>query len=326
LHVEPNKRNETPYMLEGNEQADRSAGQAGSLSAEHPPLYELPFPETVHRFASRSGLSIPAYDWGGDGPPLVVAHATGLHARTYAPLVAHLRPHFHCYGIDVRGQGDSGIPDDGDFGWDSIAHDFLAALDGLGLSGRGDVYGVGHSQGGYAIFESALRRPGTFAGLFGFEPVIFLMREDELYKLQDSVMVKSALKRRETFGSRHAAYENYRSKPPFMLIDDDALRAYITYGFDDLDDGTIRLKCRSAFEAALFGNSHTDTYNHLGEITCPVTLGLSENTADSFKASVPDQHSQLKDSELLYFEERTHMGILERIPEMAMIITRQFTS
>ena len=83
-------------------------------TTERTPLYTLPFPETVQRFASSGGLQIPSYDWGGDGPPLIIAHATGLHGHTYAPLAARLRPHFHCYAIDIRGQGDAGVPDDGD--------------------------------------------------------------------------------------------------------------------------------------------------------------------------------------------------------------------
>ena len=290
----------------------------------HEALYELPFPETIRRFASTGGLMIPVYDWGGDGPPLVIAHATGLHAHMYAPLAARLRSRFHCYAMDIRGQGDAGIPDDGDFGWDGVANDFVVALDGLGLSGRGDVYGIGHSQGGYSILQGALLRPGTFAGLFGFEPVIFTLPEGVEYSAGDSIMVTQALKRREIFESREAAYVNYKSKPPFMLIDDDALRAYVAWGFDDLEDGTVRLKCRSASESALFGNSQTRTLHQLHEIDCHVTLGLSGHTQQNFLDSVPDQHARLRNSDLLRFPNRTHFGILEGIDEMAEVIARSF--
>ncbi len=288
------------------------------------PLYSLPFPEAVRWFPSTDGVQIPSYDWGGDGPPLIIAHATGLHGHTYAPLAARLRARFHCYAIDIRGQGDAGVPDDGDFEWTGIANDFTAVLDGLGLSGRGDVFGIGHSQGGYSILQGELRRPGTFAGLFGFEPVVFTLPEGVVYSSSDSAMVIQAQKRREVFASREAAYANYASKPPFSLIDDDALRAYVEWGFDDLEDGTSRLKCRTANEGALFAHSQTDTLNHLHEIGCHVILGLSENTAPNFIESVPDQHRRLKNSELLRFPTRTHFGILEGIDEMAEIITRSF--
>ncbi len=284
-------------------------------------LYELAFAEKVAYFPSTGDLQIPTYDWGGDGPPLVVAHATGLHAHAYLPLVAHLRSQFHCYGIDVRGQGDAGIPSDGNFTWDGVTQDFVRALDGLGLSGRGDVYGVGHSQGGYSVIQAALSRPGTFAGLFGFEPVIFALPEGVKFVPEDTIMIKQALKRRQVFGSREEAYLSYKSKPPFMLIDDDALRAYIAWGFDDLPDGTVRIKCTAASEAALFTNAQTKTIHHLHEVDCRVVLGLSGYAQQTFLDSVPEQHARLRNSELMHFPGRTHFGILEGIGEMAGVIS-----
>lgn len=269
-------------------------------------------------------MSIPTYDWGGDGPPLVFAHATGLHAHTYAPLAQRLRANFHCYGIDVRGQGGAGVPENDDLGWTGVANDFVAALDGLGLSGRGDVHGIGHSQGGYSIVQSALLRPGTFSSVFGFEPVIFTLPEGVTFNVGDNAMVQQARKRRQVFESREAAYENYKSKPPFMLIDDDALRAYVAWGFDDLPDSTVTLKCSGASEAQLFANSRTQTFHHLHEVDCQVVLGLSGHTQQNFIDSVPAQSERLRDSVLLHFPSRTHFGLLEGIDEMADTITSAF--
>ena len=291
---------------------------------ENGPLYELPFAETVRRFPSTGGMSIPTYDWGGDGPPLIIAHATGMHAHTYAPLAQRLRSSFHCYALDIRGQGDAGIPDDGNFDWEGVANDFVVALDGLGLSGRGDVFGIGHSQGGFSILQGALLRPGTFAALFGYEPVVFTLPEGVTYDASDSIMVQQALKRRQIFASREAAYDNYRSKPPFMLIDDDALRAYVAWAFNDLPDGTVALKCVATSEAALFGNSQTQLLHQLPDVDCHVALALSGHTQQNFIDSVPVQHSLLRDSELLHFPTRTHFGLLEGIDEMADVIASTF--
>jgi pimeloyl-ACP methyl ester carboxylesterase len=300
--------------------------RAGTSPASPSPvsLYELPFPETVRLFQSSGGVTVPTYDWGGDGPPLIFSHATGLHARAYAPLAQRLRSHFHCYGVDVRGQGGAGTPTNGSFHWDGIADDFTAALDGLKLSGRGDVYGIGHSQGGYSILQGAILRPRTFAGLFGFEPVVFDIPQGTVFRDQDNVMAQRARKRREVFESRESAYENYKAKPPFSLINDDALRAYVRWGFDDLDDGTVRLKCRAAVEAELFSGAQTKTIHHLHEIECRVTLGLSGNTSANFTITVPEQHSHLKHGTLMHFPTRTHFGLLEEIDEMANIIAEIF--
>ena len=292
------------------------------------PLAALQFPEVQRRFASTGGVQVATYDWGGDGPPLVFAHATGLHAHVWLPLAARLRLSFHCYAVDLRAQGETGAGDPPAFDWDNGALDFVAALDGLGLSGRGDVHGIGHSQGGYSVYQGELRRPGTFAHLFGFEPVTFPTSEGGVSVAAegDNHMALLASKRREVFVSRLAAYDNYRAKPPFSLIDDDALRAYVAWGFDDLDDGTVRLKCRAASEAALFAHSFTDTFDHLNEIECEVTLGLAEFTNEGFKMTVPLQAERLRHGRLLRFPGRTHFGVLERTDEMADVIRRSFAA
>ena len=75
------------------------------------PLIELPFDEINDSFTTDDGVIIQTYDWGGEGPPLLLAHATGLHAHVWLPLVQRLRSSFHCYAIDARAQGDSTAPE-----------------------------------------------------------------------------------------------------------------------------------------------------------------------------------------------------------------------
>ncbi len=275
---------------------------------------------------SGNGVDIAIFDWGGDGPPLIFAHATGLHSHVWAPIARRLRSHFHCYAVDVRGQGESTRPTDGYFGWDELANDFALALDTLGLSGRGDVYGIGHSQGGFAVLSGEYLRPGTFRHIFGFEPVVFPDVAAETYDhTTDNVMVAAAKRRREVFASREEAYTNYRSKPPYSMIDDEAARAYVQWGFHDLDDGTVQLACRAADEAALFvGAGTTGFLAKLPDIKCRITLGLGEFTTENFKMSLPMQAERLPDSELVPFPGRTHFGPMERTDEMCEFILGRF--
>lgn len=51
------------------------------------------------------------------------------------------------------------------------------------------------------------------------------------------------------------------------------MRAYVEHGFADLDDGTVRLKCRPEHEAHMYeyGLAH-DAYRRLGDVRCPVVL------------------------------------------------------
>jgi pimeloyl-ACP methyl ester carboxylesterase len=292
------------------------------VSADRLPLYEPPFEETERPVPSSDGVTARAYDWGGDGPPLVFAHATGLHAHCYAPLAHRLRDRFHCYAIDVRGQGKATAPASGDFGWDGLADDFSNALDLLALSGRGDVYGVGHSQGGGMVMMAEGRRPGTFRAIYGFEPVVFPPAFDSTQG--DNFMAAAARRRREVFGSREEAYENYRAKPPLNGIDDECLRAYVEYGFEDLDDGTVRLRCRGENEARIFESARSSSTDVCANVHCPTTVALSEHTNLGFMTFVPLQAEALPHGHLVHMAGRSHFGLLERIDEMAEIIATTF--
>jgi pimeloyl-ACP methyl ester carboxylesterase len=265
------------------------------------------------------------YDWGGDGPPLVFAHATGLHSHVWIPLVTRMRAYFHCYGVDVRAQGNTSAPANDDFAWSNITEDFVRALDSLQLSGRGDVFGIGHSQGGYSVLSAAMERPGTFRHIFGFEPVLFPPPPGAVIGARfDNPMAEMVKRRREIFASRVAAYENFRAKPPFQSADDDVIRSYVQWGFHDLPDGTVRLKCRAENESALFANSVTDLLQRVGKIDCDVALGLSELTSPNFTESIPMQHEQIAHSTLMHFPGRTHFGVLEGTDEIASMLIKLF--
>ena len=310
------------------------------------PLTALPFPEVQDCFTTNDGVVIQTYDWGGDGPPLLFAHATGLHAHVWVPLAQRLRAHFHCYAIDARAQGDSTAPagaqalvdqanepaatpnspkSKSGFAWDNITHEYATAMDIWGLSGRGDVFGLGHSQGGFALLSAALARPGTFAHIFGFEPVIFPAPANAVEgHPMDNHMASIARKRREVFGSKREAYENYRGKLPFKMADDDVTRSYVHWGFDELVDGTVRLKCRAAWEGELFSLAMSNLFHRLPGIDCQVTLGIAEFTTPNFTDSIPMQQAQMPNSTVMHFPGRSHFGPLENTDEMATIVRNTF--
>lgn len=59
----------------------------------------------MRRLPSTDGVQLATYDLGGDGPPLVMAHATGFCAGVLSPLASHLADRFHCWAYDGRGTG-----------------------------------------------------------------------------------------------------------------------------------------------------------------------------------------------------------------------------
>ena len=218
------------------------------------------------------------HDLGGDGPPVLLAHATGLHGLVWKPVADQLSAGMHCWALDFRGHGDSdhvhAADITGAYGWGGMADDVLAVVDHLAARGD-DITGlraVGHSMGGAVVLLAEQRRPGTFGTLWVYEPVVFPHGEG-LPRPATNPLAGPARRRRPSFPSRQAAYENYATKPPLDALDPDALHAYVDNGFRDSDDGSVTLKCTPEVEAATFeGALTTDVYSRLGEVQCPVTV------------------------------------------------------
>jgi pimeloyl-ACP methyl ester carboxylesterase len=283
--------------------------------------------ESTQRVASTSGVTIAVTDWGhglnDTRPVLVMSHATGLHGHCYVPFVNQFEAIFRCVALDQRAQGDSTVPSDGNLGWTGVADDVAAAIDALGLFGRSDVYGVGHSQGGYAVLEVERRYPGTFESLFLYEPVIFSVIGDPGMPdraKKDNQMAGMAERRRATFASWEEAVENYKVKGPFARADDDLLRSYVYWGFSEQPDGSIKLKCDPANEAELFRGAITDLFEATDCIKCPTTVAVSEFTDPVFSTFNPLLAERMPNGMKMELPGRSHFGMFENIPEMADLI------
>lgn len=219
------------------------------------------------RVVSSGGVELAVHDLGGEGPALLVSHATGFHGRCYIPLAAALADRYHAVAFDYRGHGDTPHPAE-DVDWARYGDDaeaMAAALDP-------PVVAFGHSMGGACLLMAAHRNPGLFRALVVFEPIVFPpsgIRPDGT----PSPLSMGARRRRASFPSYEAAIDNYSAKRPLGSFTPAALDAYVRYGFRPGDDGEVHLKCRPEIEAATFdtGGGHR-TWDHLGEISTPVLV------------------------------------------------------
>ncbi len=270
-------------------------------------------------FASSDGIDVAAWDLGGDGPPVLLAHATGFHGKVWEPLAAHLQG-LHRYSFDERGHGDSLAPPDFPFDWTGFADDAVAVLDGFGLD---RPYGVGHSAGGAALLLAEAARPGTFRALYVFEPVV--MPFDGQPAPHDNPLSEGALRRREVFPSRDEAYANFASKLPFSVLAPAALRAYVDHGFADTDDGQVRLKCRPADESQMYrmGSAH-DAYSKFPEIQCPVVVACGETSEAFGPALIELQAARLPHARTEVLPGLGHFGPLQDPAAVAGSILKAF--
>lgn len=263
-----------------------------------------------------NGARVATYDFGGEGPDLLLLHATGFHAHTWLPVVERLKGRFRCVGADCRGHGDSATPADGDFSWQSFGLDALAVVDALALD---RPFGAGHSAGGAALLLAEMERPGTFRALWCYEPVVFPPARAS----GANALAEGARRRREVFASREEAYANYASKAPFDALAPDALRAYVDHGFDDGEGGAVRLKCRGEDEARVYeGGAHHGAFDRLGEVEVPVFLAGGAQRGSFGEQVLGAQQERLARSQLEIMDELGHFGPLEDPARIAAAIER----
>jgi pimeloyl-ACP methyl ester carboxylesterase len=228
--------------------------------------------------ASTHGVQVCVHhlaDGPDDGPVVVAAHATGFNGAVWGPFADALAIATGATVVapDLRGHGRTELPADVEMDWDGFADDVLAVVDELGLS---HPVGVGHSKGGAALLRAEARRPGTFAALWCFEPVVF-PPELGRGRNDDNPLAAGAERRRDVFASVDEARANYAAKPPMAAFDPRVLDAYVANGLvavDDADpDGPVRLRCRPAVEAETYrmGTAH-NTFEFLGQVRCPTVI------------------------------------------------------
>jgi len=233
---------------------------------------------TTHRIAA-GPVHLAVHAWGGDGPPVLLAHPTGFHGRIWAPiadrLVAHRRTVF---SFDFRGHGDSDAQES-DYSWHGFADDVLAVTDHLGLAGDPTLLAAGHSKGGAALVLGELAAPATYARLWLYEPIIFPALET-LPPREEFGMALAARRRRNEWVSKDEAFASYSTKPPLDVMTADALHAYVDYGLRDRGDGVFELKCRPEIEAQIYtmGPTH-GAFGRLDNVQPPTLVVCGEHTS-----------------------------------------------
>lgn len=268
-------------------------------------------PRTV---TAHDGVGLAVHELGGEGPLLLLGHATGYCSGVWAPLVRSLADNFRCVAIDGRAHGMSGRPDPADFSRSLLATDVLAVLSELRVTGP--VFGAGHSAGATGLMLAEAERPQTFAALWAFEPVFFPARppdEDEDEEALFNPLATAARKRRAEFVDRDEALRHYQQRPPFSRFHPDALAAFVACAIvPDGSAGGMRLACDPEDEARFYETDDLEEGWHKVErVTCPVTFA----TGDQPGAFGP-RHAELLASRVLYGQAEvlpglTHFGPLE---------------
>ena len=268
---------------------------------------------------SEDGVKLNLRMMGGSGPDLLVCHATGFHGLAYRPLAKCLGENFRVWAMDFRGHGSSGPAPGDDYAWSGMGADVVACAAAIGTQ---RLFGFGHSMGGAALLLAERSRPGTFAGLFLYEPIV--LPRGFFDDASNNPLAAGARNRREVFNSRAEALARYSSRSPLGVMRADALAAYVEGAFVDLADGRVRLACSAETEARTFEASGGLALEDAAGIRVPAAVGAGTvGGVPNPGAFAPAIAEALPRGRFRSFENLGHLGPLEAPGVVAAAATRE---
>ncbi len=196
------------------------------------------------------------WEWAGEDPVILFAHATGFHGRCWDRIIAEF-PGRHCLAVDSRGHGRSSKPEP-PCHWRPFGRDLAAVGEHWKIHG---AIGVGHSMGGHITTQVAALRPETYRALLLVDPTIFPME----YYGTPPPDAHFTMRRRNSWASPDEMFERFRNRQPFAKWRPEILRDYCEYGLLP-HGGEFVLACPPAVEASIYLNSKEPASNIYPEI------------------------------------------------------------
>ncbi len=227
----------------------------------------------ISKFIELNDLKVSYYEWGDpQDPTILLIHATGMHGRVWDRTVEALPKGFHVIAVDQRGHGRS-QSEDYLLDWSVMgkdASDFLIALD------LKNIVGVGHSMGGHALLQAAIKHPDRFDRLLLIDPVIFPPEKyAEVGDKENPHPTKSPIaRRRDQFANWQEMKSVFSEKTPYCNWMPDILENYCRFGLmPKQDDEGYCLACRPDVEASVYiGHCSVNLLNEIPNITVPTTI------------------------------------------------------
>ncbi len=117
------------------------------------------FPGFQHLDVRTSGATI-RLRHGGSGPPLLLVHGNPQNHTCWYKVAASFARHYHVILPDLRGYGDSSLPEPGpdhvNFSFRSMAQDLLEIMDQFGYR---QFYVAGHDRGARTVHRMCMDHP-----------------------------------------------------------------------------------------------------------------------------------------------------------------------
>jgi len=257
----------------------------------------------------------------GDGPTLIMLHATGFSPWLWHPVARDLADRYRIiapYFCDHR-EAD---PEMGGVSWVQLAADLVEFCERLEIE---TPLVIGHSMGG-AILTIA-------AGLLGLRPGRMMLIEpiflpEELYtitiQVKDHPLAGKSIRRRNSWSDRDEARTYLKAKPLFRTWNKEVLELYIHYGIVPGNGGGFSLACPPRQEASLFmGSMAYDPWPLMPKIDCPVLVLEGEHTENRGIIDFRKAARSFPQGRYLLIEGAGHLIPMEK-PELTVSLIRRF--
>lgn len=264
-------------------------------------------------------------DWGGTGPLAHFAHATGLCAHSYSPLVSQITRQLRIIGMDDRGHGKTTAPADTRKlqNWDIFVDDLELFLSSF----QDPIIAIGHSRGAVVSMLLALRKPELIRALILIDPTIlpfsamwlvYLAKKTRLTRYIP--IAARAAKRKGIWPDRKTILSAYQKKGMFKTWEKGFLEAYLEDGTQVKDNGQVCLSCEPAWEARCFSAYPHDLWRYIPLVQQPVLVLYGEKSDTFLPRAVRRFQSKLPHAQVRCFQNTSHFVPMEKSAETARAI------
>ncbi|MFP4475949.1 MAG: alpha/beta fold hydrolase [Desulfatibacillaceae bacterium] len=264
------------------------------------------------------GADVEYLRWPGEGPPLVMLHATGFLPWLWLPVASGLEGRFDVYAPYFCDHRDAD-PHEGGLSWAVLARDLVDMLGGMGI--RRPML-TGHSMGGTVAALATAAYGLATERMVLIEP-IFL--PDPAYTMDmgvdDHPLASRSIRRRNSWEDRRAARDYLKSKRLFASWDEEMLDLYVRYGMVSGDGGGLTLACQPGREAALFmGSRHMNPWPLLPDVSCPTLILEGETSENRSFIDLGHAASLMPDARHHMVQGAGHLVPMEKPGEVARLL------
>jgi pimeloyl-ACP methyl ester carboxylesterase len=265
---------------------------------------------------------LPYLLYEGEGPPLILLHATGFQPWLWHPLARELALDYRIlapYFCDHRRID----PEDGGLSWQVLAEDITRLCKALDLE---RPFLAGHSMGATVLMIANALFGLPASGLILIEPILL---PPEFYRtrirVEDHPLAAKAIKRTNSWRDREEAMSYLRSRPLFRGWDEEMLEIYIRQGMADDGSGGLQLACSPRQEAALFmGGMRYDPWPLLSDVSCPVCILEGEKSDNRGFVDLDRIQSLIPNCRRSVVKDAGHLIPMERPREVTRLIGEFF--